>query len=202
MARGARALGAALRGAGAIVALAPGLLLLANKMSLPPQLTQFLGILSVGCGSAVVLAVVTLRGRISKLKPLVAAAIILVLFSVGAVFGMRFLNFASEQTVTFTDRAANGETTEARYLKPLKPSPRLAQILAEFGGDYAEALHNPYYRAEVKRLMVEEGGPARNRLVIYMLLSEAFMIGSVVLGGWRTASFFEERAAKPAVPGV
>lgn len=194
MARGAKALGAALKGAGGIVALAPGLLLLANKMSLPPQLTQFLGILSVGCGSAVVLAVVTLRGRISRLKPLAAAAIILVSFGVGAVFGMRFLNFASAQTIVYTDRAENGATTEARYLKPLAPSPRLASIVAEFGGDYGEALHNPYYRAEVKRLLAEEGGPARNRLVIYMLLSEAFMIGAVVLGGWRTASFFEERA--------
>ncbi|MET3665266.1 hypothetical protein [Caulobacter sp. 1776] len=195
---GADALSGAIKGAAAIAAVVPGVAILLKVVPLPPQADQLLGGLSLVCGVAVVIAVVTLRNRIAKLKAGLAAGLVMGGCLVGVVSAVQYYNFGGAHIIAYEDVDRDGKAKSVRLIAPIHPSPELSRILDEFNGDYGEALHSPIYRSRVAGLIARENGSATWRLVTYLMLAQAFLIGALVAGAWRTAAFFEARAkAKP-----
>ncbi|MFZ0266310.1 hypothetical protein [Caulobacter sp.] len=189
---GAKALSRAIKGVAAIAALVPGVAMLTNVVPLPTEADQLLGGLCLVFGAAVVIAVVALRTRIAKLPPGLVAGLVLASCCVGAVFAIQYFSFGGTHVIAYVDRRLDGTSNEVRLIAPLKPSPELSAILAEFGGHYEEALHSPLHRSQVARLMSNENKSAAALLATYLILAEALMIGALVAGAWRVAAFFED----------
>ena len=191
---GVEALSGAIKGAGAVAALVPGIAILLKVVPLPPQADQLLGGLSLACGVATVVAVITLRGKIAKLKPGLAAAVLLGGSLVGAVFAVSYYTFGSAHIIAYDDIDRSGARQSVRLIAPLRPSAELGALLTEFNGDYGEALHSPIHRNRVAGLIARENGSATAILVAYLIMAQVFLIGAIVAGAWRTAAFFEARA--------
>ena len=197
---GAEVLSGAIKGAAMIVPLIPGVAMLATTAPLPPPADKLLGGLSLAFGVVMVIAVITVRGKIAKLKPGLAAALLLGASVVGVVFAVSYYRFGATHIIAYDNIDQNGKVESVRLIAPLRPSPALAGVLAEFNGDYGEALHSPIYHGRVAALIGQENGSATALLVTYLILAQAFLIGAVVAGAWRSAAFFEGRGAARARP--
>jgi hypothetical protein len=187
---GSAALSRAIKGVAAIAALLPGMAMLVKVVPLPPTIDQMLGVVSTAFGAAMVIAVIALRDRISRLAPRQVAVGVLGCALVGSACLLLLFNFSQSNTRSYTDVDIDGKTRDVILVVPTQPSVELSSILEQFGGSYGEALHSPLYAQRVKELLATEASLAIAVLIALLVLAQAFLMIGLIAGAWRVADFF------------
>jgi hypothetical protein len=172
-----------LRGAAALVALVPGVAMVAKIVAIPPTLQNTIVALSLAIGVTVVIVILLLSRQICKLSTLWAVAGVLGLVFFGALLVLQYLHFAAEHLVTIE---ASGEPTEI-WLLPLHPPKALTDSINDFNGHWGDAITSPIVGAKVRQLIENNNTSSGVVLMLYVLSAQTFLLTAIVGGAWRGA---------------
>lgn len=175
--------GKVIKGAVAILAMVPGVAMLANAVPVPPPGETVISVVTLAVGVAIVIAIALAQRLIRSMPAWALAVAVLALGILGALAAVRYADFAQTHIVEFTD----AQRQKHSVVVPAQPSAELSSILRTFNGDYAEAMTNPIRGHRVQQLVRDEGGATTTWLVLYLLAAQILLVTAVVAGAWKIA---------------
>ncbi|HEY9553133.1 hypothetical protein [Allosphingosinicella sp.] len=165
-----------------ILALLPGVAILLGLVDIPPDLEDLINYISFSISIVTILAVMLLTPAIDKVRPSLAAVIIVVCAAAGAVSATSYRSFAQSHIVSIPV----GEEVE-RHVIPLNPSAEIRQLMEPYSWDYVEALQTHVQRVRLKELMARDSGGSTARMILLLVLAQTLIVGAIVFGAWKLA---------------
>jgi hypothetical protein len=175
--------GTLIKAVAAIIALFPGVAVLAGLVDVPPSLIQLVKIISFSVSGIVLLSVFLLGDRLRRMSGERAAIGATIAVLLGAACATGYFTFANRYTVSVEDIRGEVRT----YIVPMQPSPAIRRIVEPMQNDYRLALHISADRAELKRLMTAESGTSMTIMILLLVFSQVLLVAPVVGIAWKLA---------------
>jgi hypothetical protein len=181
-----------IKGATLVAAAAPGIATLINVVPIPPTAATLIKVLTVAVGVLVVVAIMTLQSAIRTTASWIVAIIMIALGLVGVTMGVAYVRFAASHVIEDPQNAG------ALIVLPIRDSPQLRKSKESFNNDIIEALASPIGGAHVRQLIGDCNGPSVNRLVLYLLAAQVFLLVAIVGGAWKVAENLKPGSRPPS----
>lgn len=182
-----------LKGASGVVAIVPGVALLARVAHLPHNIQTLMGLLAVTLGASAVLVIFLLRQQLKQLSAKVVALAVIPTSLLGAAATTFFVILA--MTHVIVTGAADGE--EDYILVPLQPSDELRKLVAPLQYDWVEALANSAISAQVRQMMNDEAGSTVWLLTGSLLLAQTLLLVALVVSACKIADSLHPTTTEP-----
>lgn len=173
---------AAIKGAAALAALAPGVAMLFGAVNIPPTAADLTKALSLTTEVVVVLVIMLGGNAIARTTAKKVMLICLALLAAGIGLGIGYYEVGGRHIIDYVDSGR-----PQRIIVPIFPDVELREYRDGLGG-YPEALANPIVGGRVADLIDEQNGMTVPAVVLLLLLAQACLLIAIVAGAWKFAS--------------
>jgi hypothetical protein len=189
--------GLVVKGILALLALLPGVAVFIGLVEIPPSVGKIIYVISIFVSILVILSIILLSDVIQRVRngPLVIGAVLGLV--AGVLCLVAYIPYATGNVVEYTNE--KGESL--KILAPNPPAPEAIQNMVPHAtpghptvSEYASALQMADDRTELMRLMVAASWPVMAIMLLLLVASEVFLIGSIVALAWKIAGIGETPA--------